>query len=63
MKEGVLMEEYQLILFTPEMLIEVKRWRKMLLEDVYSSRLRAFVVDEAHTVKKWSVYPFLCKYI
>ena len=45
--------EYQLVLFTPEMLIEQKRWRRMLLAEVYTSRLRAFVVDEAHTVKKW----------
>ena len=55
MKEAVLMGEYQLVLFTPEMLVEKKRWRKMLLGDVYSSRLRAFVVDEAHTIQKWSV--------
>ena len=57
-KEAVLMGEYQLVLFTPEMLVEQKRWRKMLLGDVYSSRLRAFVVDEAHTVKKWLGYLF-----
>ena len=44
---------YQLVIFTPEMMIEHKRWRKMLLGEVYTSRLRAFVVDEAHTVKKW----------
>ena len=54
-KEAVLMGEYQ---FTPEMLVEQKQWRKMLLGDVYSSRLRAFVVDEAHTVKKWLGYLF-----
>ncbi len=47
--------EYQLVLFTPEMLLDKKRWRTMLLGDVYSARLRAFVVDVAHTVKKWSV--------
>ena len=55
-KEAVLMGEYQLVLFTPEMFLEQKRWRKMLLGDVYSSRLQAFVVDEAHTVKKWLGY-------
>ena len=54
-KEDVLAGKYQLVLFTPEMLVEKKAWRKMLLGDVYSTRLRAFVVDEAHTVKKWSV--------
>ena len=51
--EAVVAGEYQLVLFTPEMMIEHKRWRKMLLGEVYTSRLRAFVVDEAHTVKKW----------
>ena len=43
--EAVVAGEYQLLLFTPEMMIEHKRWRKMLLGEVYTSRLRAFVVD------------------
>ena len=55
MKEGVLAGKYQLLLFTPEMLVERKAWRKMLLGDVYSTCLRAFVVDKAHTIKKWKV--------
>lgn len=55
MKERVMKGDYQLVLFTPEMLLNKKRWRRMLLGNVYSSRLRAFVIDEAHTVKKWSV--------
>ena len=44
------MGRYQLVLFTPEMLLSQRRWRKM---QVYSNQLRVFVVDEAHTVKKW----------
>ncbi len=55
MKVRVVKGEYQLVLFAPEMLLDKKRWRTMLLGDVYSSRLRAFAVDVAHTVKKWSV--------
>ena len=55
MKESVMKGEYELVLFTLEMLIDKKQWRRMLLGDVYSSRLRAFVIDEAHTVKKWLV--------
>ena len=47
------MGRYQLVLFTPEMLLSQRRWRKMLLGEVYSNQLRVFVVDEAHTVKKW----------
>lgn len=54
-KEHVMKGDYQLVFFTPEMLLNKKQWRRMLLGDVYSSRLRAFVVDEVHTVKKWSV--------
>ena len=49
----VLKGDYQLIYFTPEQLILNKTWRKMLLSDVYQTRLRAFVVDEAHCIKKW----------
>ena len=41
--------------FTPELLIENKKWRKVLMSDVYTTRLKAFVVDEAHTVSKWYV--------
>lgn len=45
--------EYQLVYITPELLITGGVWRKMLVGEVYSERLRAFIVDEAHTVKKW----------
>ena len=50
---GALEGSYRLVLFTPEMLLEKKIWREMLLGTVYTSRLQVFVVDEAHTVKKW----------
>lgn len=39
-KVGVRNGDYQLVLFTPEMLEEKKQWRRMLLGEVYSSRLR-----------------------
>ena len=45
--------EYQLLYITPELLITGGVWRKMLVGEVYSERLRAFIVDEAHTVNKW----------
>ena len=38
--------------FTPEVIIGTRRWRKMLEGDVYAERLKAFVIDEAHCVKK-----------
>ena len=51
--EGVMAGDYRLVFFTPEMLIGKTKWRKVLLGDAYSSRLRSFVVDEAHTIKTW----------
>ena len=53
MKDGVRRGEYQLVYITPELLICNAGWRKMLVEESYTERLVAFVVDEAHTVKKW----------
>ena len=43
---------YQLIFFTPEMIINNRKWRKMLESDLYAERLKAFVVDEAHCCKE-----------
>lgn len=53
MKDGVRKGEYQLVYITPELLICNAGWRKMLVGEGYAERLQAFVVDEAHTVKKW----------
>ena len=44
---------YQLIFFTPEMIINKGKSREMLESDLYAERLKAFVVDEAHCIKKW----------
>lgn len=53
MKRGVHAGRYELVFFTPELLIDNKRWRRMLSGPMYSRRLRGFVVDEAHCVAKW----------
>ena len=53
MKNGVLEGEYQLVFFTPECLIDQKKWREALKGRLFQARLRALVIDEAHTVKKW----------
>ena len=45
--------QYQLVLFSPEALLSIRRWREMLQGERYSSRIIAFIVDEAHCVKKW----------
>lgn len=52
-KEKACKGEYQLVFLTPEMVINNRRWRKMIESDVYTERMKAFVVDEAHCVKKW----------
>ena len=53
MLKGVVKGDYDLVFFTPELLITSHRWRKVLCSDVYQQRLKAFVFDEAHCVKKW----------
>ena len=41
MKEGVCNGEYQLVYFTPEILLGGKKWTKLLVGDVYSSQARS----------------------
>ena len=54
MKKCVQKGFYQLAYFTQEMRIDAsRRWQKVLLSDVYSNQLHAFVVDKAHIVVKW----------
>ena len=45
--------EVQLVYTSPECLLGNRRWRSMLCSEAYRTRLVAFVVDEAHCVKKW----------
>ena len=52
-KEAVTEGKYQVVYFTPEMLLGSRKWREILLGDIYRSRLRALIIDEALTVKKW----------
>ena len=47
------MGSYQLVYMSPESLMGRITWREMLPNDVYQGNLVAFVVDEAHCVKKW----------
>ena len=44
---------YKLVFFTPELLIPKEKRRAMLSGPVYGARIVAFIVDEAHCVKKW----------
>ena len=52
-KQRILEGNYQLVFISPESLLTVSRWRGMLKDEPYVSGLVAFVVDEAHCVKKW----------
>ena len=45
--------KFQLFYMSPESLLTNATWRDMLQSDVYQTNLVAFVVDEAHCVKKW----------
>ena len=51
----VVNRDYQIVYISPEMILGTRKWRYILQEDIYQSRLCALVVDEAHCVKKWSV--------
>ena len=51
--KGVRNGDFQLVFFTPEAILNHKRWRNILLTEIYALRLRVVVIDEAHTVVKW----------
>ena len=51
-KEG----HHKLVFLTPENLFHGLHIREMLMAESFQSKLIAFVVDEAHCIKKWSVY-------
>ena len=49
----VLSGQCQLVLFSPEALLTVRRWRERLQSEDHNSRIVEFVVDDAHCVMKW----------
>ena len=44
---------YQILFFSPEALVCDDTWREMIQTKVYKDNVNAFVIDEAHLVKKW----------
>ena len=46
---------FQVVLFSPELLLTDETWRDVLQSPVYKEHLVGFIVDEAHCVKKWQV--------
>lgn len=45
--------EYSIVYGSPEAWLMNERWRCMLSNDVYSSKLCAVAVDEAHVIRQW----------
>ena len=53
LKQKILRGQHQLVFMSPESLFCNLLWRRMLSTSIYSKNLIAFVIDEAHCVKKW----------
>ena len=51
MKSGVLEGKYQLVFISPELLIGREKFRWMCQNEIYTERLVALVIDEAHSLK------------
>ena len=51
--KGILEGKYDIVFFTPELLISKKRWRKVISSAIYARQLKGLVIDEAHCVSKW----------
>ena len=45
--------KYSLVYGSPEAWLDNERWRSILHNDVYSRKLCAIAVDEAHVLKQW----------
>ena len=50
---------YQLAFLSPEMPLSDETWRDVMQNPAFYNHLIAFVVDEAHCVKQWSVLTIL----
>ena len=44
---------YQILFFSPEAVVCDDTWREMIQTKVYKDNIIAFIIDEAHLVKKW----------
>ena len=44
---------FSVVYATPDALLLNERWRSMLAGPLYSTRLCAVAVDEAHVIKQW----------
>lgn len=53
LKKNVEKGKYQVVYGSPETFLLNKRWRSMLINDVYRRKLRLLCVDEAHCISHW----------
>ena len=44
---------FQVVFFSPEALLCSDTWRELIQTSVYQKNVVAFIIDEAHLVKKW----------
>lgn len=51
-KQAIKNGEFQVVFISPEALLAIE-WRNMLSTKTYRENLIAFVIDEAHCIKKW----------
>lgn len=58
-EDDLLQGLFSLVYISPELLLCCRKWREMLMSDIFKERMVGFVVDEAHCVKKWYV---LCNF-
>ena len=55
-EEDVMLGKYQLLFFTPELLLRDSchdKWRDFLMTECMAVRIKGLVIDEAHTVSTW----------
>ena len=56
MIEGVQKGHFQLVYFTPEFLLQSKRWRRLLLSDLYQMKFKTVVLTALLHGKCLNVY-------
>ena len=59
MKSGVEHGKFQLVFFTPESLLNRKKYRNIIGSEEYQQRIMGLAIDEAHTIKKWLVHVYI----
>ena len=53
MKQSVLDGNYSVLYSSPESLLTIQLWRNMIASQIYSNKLVAIAIDEAHCIDTW----------